>query len=109
MKKWRPLDAVWEGYQNRLQEADSEGMLDDPESAQEYVYPNDLRIGMIEREDIRSFVTDRMNEILNSMQESGVPEEVAMNELNLPINLTATYIFRALIAGMQWERDRLGR
>jgi len=97
---WNPLSDHWDVYTGRLEEAEAEGLLDDPVDAQEIIYPEELFLGESEKEDVRSFITDRLNELYNHYQES---------EGRFDPNFIGTYIFRSTILGMMWERERIGR
>jgi hypothetical protein len=93
---WQPLTDHWDKYEERLQEAADAGLLDDPEEAQEIIYPEELYIGEGEKDDVREFITDRLNELYSSFDGDFDP------------NILGTYIFRALMLGMVWERERIG-
>lgn len=96
---WQPLTDIWDNYHEVLSEADKAGLMDDPADAEDFVWPYDLAIGEEERDDIRQFVTHRMTEIVETIQRSkGVDP-----------NLIAGYVFRSLLSGMMWERERIGK
>lgn len=97
---WQPLNDHWDEYQAGLEEADAAGLLDDPERAQEVIYPEELNLGDNEKEDVREFVSDRLNELWTAYEQSGG---------GFNIDLIGTYIFRAIVLGMAWERERIGR
>lgn len=93
---WHPLTDHWNKYQERLEAADEEGLLDDPEIAQEIIWPDDLFLGEGEKDDLRDFVSNRLEELLANFDGDFNP------------NLIGTYLFRSLLLGMLWERERIG-
>jgi hypothetical protein len=96
---WQPLTEHWHSYQNHLEEAMEDGLFDDPLDAQEILYPDELFMGEGEKDDVRQFITDRLNELYHSYRLEG-------EEFNP--NLIGTYLFRAVLMGMVWERERIG-
>lgn len=96
---WHPLTDHWKTYKERLEEAESNGLLDDPLDAQEIIYPDELFLGETEKEDVRDFITERLQELYNHYQ---------VTEGSFDTNLIGTYIFRSIILGMMWERERIG-
>lgn len=93
---WHPLTDQWNEYQAHLAEAEEAGLLDDPEEAQEIIYPEDLYMGEGEKDDVREFITSRLQELYQTFDGDFDP------------NLLGTYLFRSLILGMKWERERIG-
>jgi hypothetical protein len=100
MASWHPLTDHWMNYQQRINDADAEGLLDDPLGAQEIIYPDELSFGEGEKEDVREFVEARLNELYANYQNIGG---------KFDINAIGTYIFRSIILGMMWESERIGR
>jgi hypothetical protein len=98
MQKWEPLSEIWTHYTAEMMSAAEAGLLEDPEQAEHVAYPVDLYLGEGEKEDIRDFVSERMEEILEPIQNYQVFDP----------NQVASYLFRALICGMRWEKERIG-
>jgi hypothetical protein len=97
--KWSPIRDIWNDYDATLRTAKDEGKLDgELEEAHRIIYPQDLWIGSEEKDDIHEFVHDRMSEIVTESKTKGVDP-----------NMLGSYIFRALLAGMLWERERMGK
>jgi hypothetical protein len=96
---WEPLTDHWREYQTLLEDAMAKGLFEDPADAQEVLYPKDLNMGEGEKDDLRAFVSARLNEVYHDYKERG-------EEFNP--NLVGTYIFRAVILGMMWENERIG-
>ena len=97
--EWTPLTDHWNKYQAHLEKANDAGLFDDPIDAQEILYPAKLHLGEGEKEDIRSFITDRLNELYYAYMTQG-------EEFNP--SLLGTYIFRSILLGMMWEQERIG-
>lgn len=96
---WEPLTSHWEVYKGQLENALARGLFDDPVAAQDILYPSDLYLGEDEKNDLRTFVGERLTEIHEKYKEEG-------EEFNA--NLIGTYIFRSIILGMMWENERIG-
>ena len=96
---WQPLTDHWESYKSKLEEAEAEGLLDDPTEAQSIIYPDELFLGEGEKDDVRDFITERLNELFQHYQHT---------EGKFDPNVVGTYIFRSIILGMMWERERIG-
>lgn len=93
MEKWQPLTDIWDEYSMKLdavQEADL---------AEEIIYPRELFMGEGEKADIKQFVTDRMEEMFHQAQSSG----------GVNLQWVSGFLFKSLITGMMWERERIGR
>ncbi len=90
---WQPLTDIWTDYSERL-----DG-IKEADLAEEVVYPVQLFMGDGEKDDIKSFVTDRMEEMHKTAQEMG----------GVNLHWISGFIFKALITGMMWERERIGR
>lgn len=99
MKQWQPLTDIWNNYHNSLEEASELGFLDTPEDAEGVVWPYQLMLGEEEKDDVRSFLNDRIIEIQN---------DVKANQ-GLNMNMLVAVIFRSVLSGMVWERERIGR
>lgn len=99
MSEWQPLTDIWETYNASLDEAVEQGYIDDPSLAEDYVWPVDLFLGDKEQDDVKRYVQDRMSEIVERVR----------TERGLDPNLVAAYLFRSIICGMMWERERIGR
>lgn len=97
--EWQPLQDHWDEYQAHLESALEEGLLDDPTDAQEILYPKELHLGEGEKDDIREFVHERITELYETFQ----------RQEDFNTNLVGTYIFRAVLLGMAWENERIGR
>lgn len=97
---WQPLSDHWDEYQSNLESALADGLMDDPLDAQIIIYPDELFLGEGEKEDIRSFVTERLNEVYQSFMQ---------NEEHFDPNVFGTYLFRSILIGMVWERERIGK
>ena len=98
MDEWRPLSNIWEIYTGSIKQAISQGLSNDPEVAEGYAWPPDLNFGSLEQDDVRSYVNDRMGEIIENLHANK----------GIDPNFIAAYIFRTLISGMMWERQRVG-
>lgn len=94
-----PLTDIWDTYNESLSTAINEGFIDDPDTAEGFVWPHDLNFQDYEREDIKHYVHDRMTEIISSIKKSN----------GVDPNVIAGYIFRSVISGLLWEADRIGR
>lgn len=99
MNEWQPLTEIWETYNDSLSNALDEGFIDDPSMADDYVWPMDLRIGDWEQDDVKRYVHERMTEIIDKVK----------SDRGLDPNLVAGYLFRSILCGMMWERERIGR
>lgn len=97
---WQPLSDHWTTYKDKLEEAEAEGLLDDPENAQSVIYPEELFLGEGEKDDVREFITERLNELYQHYQQI---------DGKFDPNFVGTYVFRSIILGMLWERERIGR
>jgi hypothetical protein len=96
---WTPLQDHWDEYEAHLESALEDGLLDDPTAAQELLYPPVLHLGEGEKDDVREFVSERLSELFTVYQNQGT----------FNIDLIGTYIFRAILMGMEWENERIGR
>jgi hypothetical protein len=96
---YHPLNDIWSIYNESMVAALDEGMMDNPEDAQEYVWPPDLNFGDFEQSDVQDYVQERVTEILDHVQHT--------NGVNP--NVLAGYIFRSVLCGMLWQTERYGR
>lgn len=96
--KSQPLSDIWDTYTESLDQAISNGLLLEQELADDYIWPHDLHLGDWEQEDVKKYVHERLTEVVEKVRNNG----------NLDPNLVAGYIFRSVIAGMLWERARIG-
>ncbi len=95
----QPLSDIWDVYTESLDQAIANDLLSDEEISDEYVWPSDLGFGDWEMEDVKRYVAERMTEITDRMKVKG----------GLDPNLVAGVIFRSVISGMLWEKERMGR
>lgn len=93
-----PLSNIWDLYTDSLAEAVDGGYLSDDELSDQYVWPADLHFGKFEQDDVRKYVFERVNEIVDNVKSRG----------GMDANLVAGYIFRSVLCGMLWERERIG-
>lgn len=94
-----PLNDIWEVYTTALDNAASNGMLDDAELNHDYVWPTDLDWSEWEQQDVRRYVHERMTEVVDHIKSQG----------GLDPSVVAGYIFRSVLCGMMWERERIGK
>jgi len=92
-----PLSDIWAAYSESLGSSIESGEIEDQAIAEIYVWPRDLEITLIEREDIKRYVHERLSEILARHQHHGHPIDHA---------IIASYIFRTLICGMMLARQK---
>jgi len=97
-ENWQPLTNIWESYTESLDEAVSQGYLDDEELATEYVWPQDLSLSDVEQADVKRYVHARMTEILDKIAEDG----------GINPNFIASYVFRSVLCGCMWQKERAG-
>ena len=93
MTEWQPLTNIWDNYSEQLD------AIEEAELADDIVYPRDLFIGEGERENIKEFVTERMAEMHEHAQRHG----------GVNLHWVSGFLFKSLITGMKWERERVGR
>jgi hypothetical protein len=93
MKQWMPLTDIWNEYSERLDKIDSADL------AEEIVYPPNLFMGEGEKEDIKLFVASRMEEMVEQVQSNG----------GFNLHWLSGALFKCVITGMNWERQRIGR
>lgn len=95
---WQPLTEIWDSFAESLSEAVQSGYIDDEEVAESYIWPNDLNFGEWEQKDVKRYVHERMTEIVEKIH----------NDRGLDPNLIAGYLFRSVLCGMMWEKERIG-
>ena len=93
MTDWQPLQDIWDDYSEKLDEIES------AEIADEEMWPYQLFMGMNEKEDVKQFVTDRISEMVSYAQNTG----------GINLQWIGGFVFKSLVAGMLWERERVGK
>lgn len=96
---WQPLNQIWDTYTDSLDNAIANGFMDDDELSDSYVWPLALGFGDAETNDVKRYVHERMTEIVDRIKNQG----------GVDPNLIAGYIFRSVLCGMMWERERIGQ
>lgn len=99
MEEFHPLNDIWDVYTDSLDNALVEGYINDDEIAENYLWPNDLQIVAHEQEDMKKYVHERMVEIVERIK----------YDQGLDPNLIAALIFRSVMCGMMWEKERIGK
>lgn len=94
----QPLTTIWDHYTDSLDQATANGLVDDEEVSDNYVWPLDLKFGDWEQKDVQQYVHERMTEIVDRIKVQG----------GLDPNVIAGYIFRSVLCGMLWEKERIG-
>lgn len=97
-EKDQPLSDIWNVYTESLDQAIANGLLQDNDLSDTYIWPSDLSFDGWEQEDVKKYVHERMTEIVEKFKDRG----------SLDPNLVAGYIFRSVISGMLWEKARIG-
>lgn len=97
-EKFQPLTDIWESYSDSLDEAVSQGYIEDEELAEQYVWPTDLSLGDSEVTDVKKFVHERTTEIIDRISADG----------GIDPNFMASYVFRSIICGCLWQKERRG-
>lgn len=93
MDDFSPLTDIWDEYSLKLDQ------IQEADLAEEIVYPRQLFMGEGEKEDIKRFVTERMQEMYDFSKKTG----------GINLHWISGFIFKSLISGMMWERERIGR
>jgi hypothetical protein len=99
MEEFHPLTDIWDVYTDSLDNALVEGYINDDEIAENYLWPLDLQIVEHEQEDMKKYVHERMVEIVERIK----------YDQGLDPNLIAAMIFRSVMCGMMWEKERIGK
>jgi hypothetical protein len=90
-----PLIDIWDQYSYSLAESVEEGLMDDPAHGEIYVWPRDLALTDIEKEDIKRYTHERVVEIMQ--HHPGV---------KLDGTFLASYVFRSLMVGLMLEKQK---
>lgn len=93
MNEWQPLNDLWDGYSTKLDAVREADLADD------IVWPNDLYMGDAEKEDVKAFVSERIEEMIAEAQ----------RQQGINIQWIGGFLFKSLITGMLWERERVGK
>jgi hypothetical protein len=96
---FHPLTEIWSTYTESLDKAIHSGLIDEEEVAESYVWPSDLDFGKMEQEDVKRYVHERMTEIVDRIQTQG----------GVDPNLIASYLFRSVLCGLMWQKERTGK
>lgn len=96
---WQPLNEIWDVYTESLDEAIANGFMEEDELSEQYVWPLALGFGGDEQNDVKKYVHERMTEIVDRIKNQG----------GVDPNLIAGYIFRSVLCGMMWEKERIGK
>lgn len=95
---WTPLQDIWEAYSDSLDTAISEGFIQDEEISAKYIWPIDLNVASTEQDDVKMYVHERMQEIFERIK----------HDHGLDPNVLANVIFRSILVGMMWQKERRG-
>lgn len=93
MTEWNPLNNIYDFYSDSLDE------IEEAELAEDIVWPRELFMGDGEKEDVKVFVSQRIEEMV---------QEAQRNQ-GINIQWIGGYLFKSLVAGMLWERERVGK
>lgn len=91
--EWAPLNNIYDDYSMKLDE------IEEAELAEDVVWPRQLFMGEGEKEDVKLFVTQRIEEMI---------QEAQRNQ-GINIQWIGGYLFKSLVSGMLWERERVGK
>lgn len=97
-KDWQPLNEIWNVYTDSLDNAIANGFMDDDNLSEQYVWPLALTFGENEQTDVKRFVHERMMELVDQIKNNG----------GVDPNLIAGYIFRSVLCGVMWQKERNG-
>lgn len=98
MEQWQPLSDIWTLYSQSLEEAIKAGYMTNDELSDQYIWPVDLKLAETEQGEIKAYVHTRMEEI----------NEQIKKDNGLDPNVLANVIFRSMICGLLWQKERLG-
>lgn len=93
MTEWHPLNDIWDEYSTKLDEVTEVELADD------IVWPTELFMGQGEREDVKEFVSERIEEMITHARNIG----------GINLQWIGGFLFKSLVAGMLWERERVGK
>lgn len=93
MNEWQPLTDLWEKYSDTL-----DG-IETAEIAEEVVWPAELFMGNSEKEDVKNFVSERIEEMIEQAKAGG----------GINLQYIGGFLFKSLVTGMMWERERVGK
>lgn len=93
MENWTPLNDIWDEYSEKLDSVEESDM------AQDLVWPRQLFLGEGEKGDVHNFVAERVKEMV----------EQAQRERGINLQWIGGLMFKSLVAGMLWERERVGK
>jgi len=93
MAQFHPLNDILDDYSMKLDKVEEADLADD------VIWPNELFIGETEREDVKEFLNNRMHEIISQSNHGG----------GLNMQSFGAFLFKSLVSGMLWERERHGR
>lgn len=93
MSDWQPLQDIWDEYSGKLDN------INEAELADEQMWPHTLFMGESEKEDVKAFVTERISEMVSHAQNTG----------GINLQWIGGFMFKSLVAGMLWERERVGK
>lgn len=93
MNEWHPLNTIWDDYSDKLEE------VEEAELAEDIVWPRQLFMGEGEKEDVKLFVSQRIEEMV----------EEAQRQNGINIQWIGGFLFKSLVTGMMWERERIGK
>ena len=90
-----PLIDIWDQYSLSLSESVEEGLMDDSAAGEVYVWPRDLALTEIEKEDIKRYTHERVVEMIAHHQGK-----------KLDGTFLASYVFRSLMCGLMLEKQK---
>lgn len=99
MEEWHPLQDIWAAYNKSLEMAIAEGHIYDADLSDQYIWPGDLSFADLEQDDVKQYVHERMQEIFERIQV----------DRGLDPNVLANVIFRSILCGMMWQKERNGK
>lgn len=92
-KDWHPLTDLWDNYSEKLD------AVEEAELAEDLVWPNELFMGTSEKDDVKSFVSERIEEMIQQAKNAG----------GINLQYIGGFLFKSLVTGMLWERERVGK
>lgn len=94
---WTPLLDHWDRHEKHIAEVTARAQEDDSAEVQEIIWPSELYFGEEEKEEVQRFINLRLNELMNISQHQPVTVEHI-----------GGYLYRTLLAGLLWEKERIG-